>query len=102
MLEERLILSISYVVIAALLLVFCFYTNFTKKVKLISIFTWLSVNSSQLLDRIEEVSYPRSFRTSNAQGLITPLGFEPHENPCIVSLKKLLHSPSESMERAEL
>ena len=38
MLEERLILSISYAVIAALLLVFCFYTNFTKKVKLISIF----------------------------------------------------------------
>ena len=38
MLEERLILSISYAVIAALLLVFCFYTNFSKKVKLISIF----------------------------------------------------------------
>ena len=38
MLEERLILIISYADIAALLLVFCFYTNFSKKVKLISIF----------------------------------------------------------------
>ena len=54
------------------------------------------------MDRIEEVSYSRSVRTSNAQGLIIPLGFDPHENPCIVSLKKLLHTPSESMERAEL
>lgn len=38
MLEERLILSITYVAIAALLLVFCFYTNFSKKIKLTSIF----------------------------------------------------------------
>ena len=38
MLEERLILSISYVLIAALLLVFCFYTSFSKKLKLTSIF----------------------------------------------------------------
>ena len=37
MLEERLLLTISYVVVAALLLVFCFYTNFSKKIKLVAI-----------------------------------------------------------------
>ena len=74
----------------------------SQTVKQISIFTSLSENSSQLLDRIEEVSYSRSVRTSNAQGLIIPLGFDPQENPCIVLLKKLLHTPSESMDRAEL
>ena len=38
MLEERLILSISYVVIVVLLIVFCFYTDFSKRLKLSSIF----------------------------------------------------------------
>ena len=38
MLEERLILSISYVVIVVLLIVFCFYTDFSRRLKLASIF----------------------------------------------------------------
>ena len=37
MLEERLLLTISYVVVAALLLIFCFYTSFSRKIKLVAI-----------------------------------------------------------------
>jgi len=50
MVEERLILISSYLLIAGLLLMFCFYTPFAKKIKLsgvvfVSVFYFLSWNS---------------------------------------------------------
>ena len=37
MLEERILLTLAYVIISALLLIFCFYTGFSKKIKLTGI-----------------------------------------------------------------
>ena len=37
MLEERLLLILSYLLIASLLMIFCFFTSFTRKVKLAGI-----------------------------------------------------------------
>ena len=37
MVEERLFLILSYLLIASLLLIFCFFTTFTRKVKLTGI-----------------------------------------------------------------
>ena len=34
MIEERLLLTLAYVITSALLLLFCFYTSFSKKIKL--------------------------------------------------------------------
>ena len=38
MIEERLLLTLAYVITSALLLLFCFYTSFSKKIKLSGVF----------------------------------------------------------------
>lgn len=68
MVEERLLLILSYLLIASLLLVFCFYTSFSKKIKVggvifITVFYFFSWNTyTNILGWPSEEDLPDEFR----------------------------------------
>jgi hypothetical protein len=68
MVEERLLLIFSYLLIAGLLLMFCFYTSFSKKIKLcgvvfVTAFYFLSWNTyTNLLGWPSAQDLPEEFR----------------------------------------
>ena len=68
MVEERLLLIFSYLLIATLLLLFCFYTSFTKKIKLwgvvlVTVFYFFSWNTyTNILGWPSAQNLPEEFR----------------------------------------
>ena len=70
MVEERILLILSYLLIASLLLVFCFYTSFSKKIKLcgvifVTAFYFFSWNTyTNILGWPSQQDLPDEFRIS--------------------------------------
>ena len=71
MLEERLFLILSYLLIASLLLLFCFFTPFSRKAKLTGIFVVAAFYFASWNSYINILGWPS---TEDLPEIIPPLG----------------------------